>query len=146
MKYLCPRDIKRGEMEEIMKKINKRFLSFGLSLAILASMATGIYATSVSMNLDIPRNQAMAYLSTAKKSSTSNYGMARINSKTADAVTFSVRALIGDFGPTATTYATGNLKVPYAANYPAGQSMQARFRNHNWTNAVRKITGTFDYL
>lgn len=129
-----------------MKKNSKTLLSFGLALAILASTATGLYATSVSMNnMDIPRNQAMAYLPVAKKSKTSDCGYANITSKTADAVTFSVRALIGNFGPTATTYATGSLRVPYDATYPAGQSMQARFRNHNWTNETRKISGSFDY-
>lgn len=128
-----------------MKKSKKRLLSLGLALTILGSAATGIYATSVSMNREIPRNQGMVFLDVANKSKSSNCGYANISSKTADAVTFSARALIGNFGPTATTYATGSVQVLYAANYPAGQSMQARFRNHNWTNETRKITGTFDY-
>ena len=46
MKYLCPRDFRRGEMEEKMKGLIKRLCTGFLALATIAtSLPTTVYAS-----------------------------------------------------------------------------------------------------
>lgn len=135
-----------GRKNIIMSKIKKRFFALMLSMGIITSSFFAVFAATTSFtNLSVPRNQAMQYLSVVSKSTSSNYGYANISKLTADAVTFSVRGLGDDFGPGTVCNGTGQWRVSYSKTYPSGKSMQARFRNHNWTNATRTISGNFDY-
>ena len=129
-----------------MNKTKKRIITLLLSIGLITTSLSTVFASVILFSdAEVPRNQGMQYLTTLKKDTRTNYGTAFIGGLTADAITFSVRGLNDDFGPGTVCNGTGYWRVAYKTYYDAGKSMQARFRNHNWTNATRRVTGNFDY-
>ena len=95
--------------------------------------------------------QEYVSLSSKSKSVASSYGTVTLTKKDPDAVTFSARAkksdgTWGDYqeavvvNTTNTTY-----RIPYEYALSAGTTVQARFRNHNWSLNSNQIEGTLDY-
>ena len=139
-------------MSKTMKK-GKKFLRlsifgigfFAIFLTVSASAAT------VTINHAVPTMQGYVTLASRSKSQASSYGTVKLTKKDPVAVTFSARAKksTGSWGSyqsgtvvekTGTTY-----NVPYEYNLGAGTTVQARFRNHNWSLNSNQIEGTFDY-
>lgn len=125
---------------------NRKYILIFVILSVCSHVLLGTYATSVVFkNENIPAFGAFSYLATMVKSETTDYGTVSIQRSSADILLFSARALNDDFGPSVVVYKNSSTRVPYLKMYPAGTSMQARFRNHNWALNMCEASGEFDY-
>ena len=119
--------------------------SFALLLTISASAAT------VTINHSVPTMQGYATLASKNKNQSTSYGTVYLTIKEPAAVTFSARAKKSDgtWGSyqagTVVDKAKKTFNVAYEYNLGVGTTVQARFRNHNWSVNSNQIEGTFDY-
>lgn len=133
-----------------MNKINKNLKFSGALLILFLLMITGVQATSVAFyGKEVPPTQKYAYINVATKSTSTNYGTIYLAGTSSEKVTFSARSYPNGSYYTGTTVTSNDydrtFQVPYDAIYGAGQEMQARFRNANYTFNSGLISGTFDY-
>lgn len=138
-----------------MKKNSKKLLVSAIALSCVLS-ASAVCAQTISFDkITVPRYQGYGDVGIAKISSENAYrGVVNVTSKTAEAVTFYARVVYDedkkDFGENGTSggvvyQLNTDIYVPYRATYGKGQKMQARCKNHNWTNKNREVTGTFNF-
>lgn len=118
-------------------------------IAVCGSTLTlaGVKATSKVIHQEVPTFQGYGYVDKAQKSTTGSTGSVNLSTKENEAVTFSARATTtSGYGSGVTVKQTNrDYVVNYAAIYGAGQEMQARYRNANWTNNTGLIIGWFNY-
>lgn len=114
-------------------------------------LVTGLSATSITINESVPTMQGYKELASRNKSESSSSGTVSLTLKDPDAVTFSARAKKSDgtWGSyqagTVVSKTNTNYNVAYEYNLGVGTTVQARFRNHNWSLNSNQIEGTFNY-
>lgn len=133
-----------------MKNTRRLFKLFSFAFILSVFLISNVKATTVSFpGMKVPARQTYATLDDAKKSESSSNGIVNLTRMEVDGVTFSARAVANghSYGSgKVVTQTNTNFIVNYTATYGAGQKMQARFRNHNWTLTGSKIiSGTFNY-
>lgn len=104
-------------------------------------------ANVINISKKVPAFQKYEYLSQGQKNYDGNTANVTLWTKQNEAVTFTVKALSDD------KYGLGavveHVDLMYTLFYPqshkAGTTVQARFRNHNWTANSGQIDGYFDY-
>ena len=132
----------------VMNKLKKQLVKIGVTGCTLLSTIAGVGAASVSITQNIKNNQQWGTLPSATKSSSSSYGTIRLNSlQTTDSVTF---YLVSSQGTgSALTYNQSlvgqTLNIYYNGTAYQGDTVYARFRNHNWSFNTGYMTGTMDY-
>ena len=131
-------------------KLFLRLTSFMVLLVLIFTLS--VSATQVRINHAVPTMQGYVELPQASKSLSSDYAGVCLWIKDPESVTFSARAkktdgTWGAYQAGTVVYETGILyHVRYEYNLGIGTTVQARFRNHNWSLNSNQIEGYFDYL
>ena len=131
-----------------MKRINNILKVSTLALIISIVTMTSVCATTVHIwNTQVPNAQGYGYVDTAKKSSSSDYGIVNLTMMSEITnVTFSAKAVGHSWAKGKVVSQTDtDFKVAYDAVYGNPQEMQARYRNHVWNLNFARIAGDFDY-
>lgn len=134
-----------------MHKAKKLLKTSLLGMVAMMLMVTGASATTIALNHSVPTMQGYVTLPAKTKSESSSYGTVYLTKKDPDAVTFSARYKnsLGnweDYYLGAVVDKTNvTVLVFHQANLGVGTTVQARFRNHNWSLNSNQIEGTYDY-
>lgn len=134
-----------------MRKTKKVLFTSLFSIAMMLLLTFSASATTIKLNHAVPTMQGYVNLSIAIKSESSTYGTVNLTKKDPDAVTFSARYLNSldkweDYYLPAVVSSTNvTTLVFYPVNLGVGTTVQARFRNHNWSLNSNQIEGIYDY-